>query len=92
MNIARYIPIALAVATFGLLLTGCVSDPNRVGITNRNQPGPAVGQALGTGVGAVGGNVARCDGSAVWKPIARMQPYNAACYDGSIDPGYYTMW
>ena len=57
MNIARYIPIALAVATFGLLLTGCVSDPNRVGITNRNQPGPAVGQALGTGVGAVGGNV-----------------------------------
>ena len=38
-------------------LAGCATDPNRVGITNRSQPGPAIGQAIGLGVGAVGGNV-----------------------------------
>lgn len=57
MNATHHIPIGFAAATFGLLLTGCATDPNRVGITNPNQPGPAVGQALGLGVGAVGGNV-----------------------------------
>ena len=58
MKITRHISIGFATATFGLLIAGCASDPNRVGITNPRQPGPAVGQALGTGVGAVGGNVA----------------------------------
>ena len=58
MKTTRHIPFGLAIATFGLLIAGCASDPNRVGITNPRQPGPAVGQALGTGVGAVGGNVA----------------------------------
>ncbi|GDY24073.1 hypothetical protein LBMAG56_54200 [Verrucomicrobiota bacterium] len=57
MKITHSIPIGLAAAAAGLLLTGCATDPNRVGITNPNQPGPAVGQALGLGVGAVGGNV-----------------------------------
>lgn len=41
-----------------LLAAACVSDPNRVTITNPHQPGPAVGQTLGAGVGAVGGNAA----------------------------------
>lgn len=58
MRISCYIPTGLATAAFGLLTAGCVSDPNRLGITNPRQPGPAVGQALGTGVGVVGGNVA----------------------------------
>lgn len=42
----------------GVVLTGCASDPNRVGLTNPHQPGPAAGRAAGTAVGAVGGNVA----------------------------------
>jgi hypothetical protein len=41
-----------------LTLAGCASDPNRPGITNHSQPGPAVGRGLGSAVGAVGGNVA----------------------------------
>ena len=44
------------------LLVGCASDPNRPGLTDPRQPGPAVGQAVGATVGAtvgaVGGNAA----------------------------------
>ena len=39
-------------------LCGCLSDPNRPGLTDPRQPGPAIGQAVGGTVGAVGGNVA----------------------------------
>lgn len=49
-NVAVVAPVLLAVA--------CVSDPNRVTITNPHQPGPALGQALGATVGVVGGNAA----------------------------------
>ncbi|MBI3869676.1 MAG: flagellar motor protein MotB [Verrucomicrobia bacterium] len=42
----------------GALFAGCASDPNRVGLTNPHQPGPAAGRAAGSAVGAVGGNVA----------------------------------
>ncbi len=41
----------------GLALAGCASDPNRPGITNPSQPGPAIGRGIGSAVGAVGGNV-----------------------------------
>ena len=44
-----------------LILTlplGCANDPNRPGLTNPRQPGPALGQAVGATVGAVGGNAA----------------------------------
>lgn len=43
---------------FAFLFAGCASDPNRIGITNHSQPGPAVGRVVGGTVGAVGGNVA----------------------------------
>ena len=39
-------------------IIGCASDPNRIGVTNQNHPGPAAGRAVGAGVGVVGGNVA----------------------------------
>ena len=35
---------------------GCASDPNRPGLTDPRQPGPAVGQAVGATIGVVGGN------------------------------------
>ncbi len=38
-----------------LSLTGCGTTDSRV--TNTQQPGPAVGNAIGTAVGAVGSNV-----------------------------------
>jgi|YelNatPaOPRAMG01_1025707.scaffolds.fasta_scaffold179298_1 hypothetical protein len=41
-----------------LVACGCAHDPNRVGVTNKNQPGPALGYGVGAAVGAVGGNVA----------------------------------
>jgi hypothetical protein len=49
--------------TFGaviaiLLLAGCATGPNSVGVTNQQQPGPAIGRVVGAGVGAVAGNVA----------------------------------
>jgi len=50
--------LALSFVASALMLAGCVSDPNRVTITNPHQPGPAVGQTIGAGVGAVVGNVA----------------------------------
>ncbi len=42
----------------GLALAGCASDPNRLGITNPSQPGPALGRGIGAVGGAVGGNAA----------------------------------
>jgi hypothetical protein len=46
---------ALFAMALGVVASGC---SNRVGVTNPEQPGPAVGRAIGTGVGAVVGNVA----------------------------------
>jgi len=48
----------LAVATLAVVLSGCASGRNSVGVTNQQQPGPVVGRAVGSGVGAVVGNVA----------------------------------
>ena len=45
------------VITLGVLEAGCQSDPSRIGVTNRTQPGPALGQAIGSVAGGVGGNV-----------------------------------
>jgi hypothetical protein len=41
-----------------VITTGCASGPNSVGVTNQQQPGPAIGRAVGSGVGTVVGNVA----------------------------------
>lgn len=41
-----------------VVISGCKTDPNRIGITNQRHPGPAVGRAVGTGVGVAAGNVA----------------------------------
>lgn len=49
--------ITLGLGLAALTLTGC-ADPNRVGFTNRSQPGPVAGRAVGGAVGIVGGNVA----------------------------------
>lgn len=38
-------------------VTGCNSANHEARITNPNQPGPAVGNVIGTAVGAVGSNV-----------------------------------
>ena len=46
------------VAVASLIFAGCASSPNSVGVTNQQQPGPAIGRAVGAGVGAVAGNVA----------------------------------
>ena len=43
------------VLLLGALAAGCQSDPSRIGVTNRTQPGPAIGQAVGSVVG--GGTV-----------------------------------
>lgn len=42
----------------GMALVGCARDPNRIGVTNPNHPGPAAGRAIGAGAGVVAGNVA----------------------------------
>lgn len=55
LNIASSL---LGYSIAGLALAGCASDPNRPGITNPRQPGPAIGRGIGSAVGAVGGNVA----------------------------------
>lgn len=39
------------------MLCGCASDQSRIGLTDKSQPGPAIGQAIGAGVGGVGGQV-----------------------------------
>lgn len=56
MKISRYISIGITTTT--LLLAGCATGPNSVGVTNQQQPGPVIGRAVGAGVGAVAGNVA----------------------------------
>lgn len=53
-----YCFVTLVAAAITLIATGCASGPNSVGITNQQQPGPAIGRAVGSGVGAVAGNVA----------------------------------
>jgi len=40
------------------IFAGCATSPNSIGVTNQQQPGPAIGRAVGSGVGAVAGNVA----------------------------------
>lgn len=55
MNSFNYLLVTAGACVF---LTGCETDPNKVGLTNPHQPGPAVGRAVGTAVGAVGGNAA----------------------------------
>jgi hypothetical protein len=57
MNSQLLVRIALS-AVLASGLGGCLGDPNRPGLTNPRQPGPAIGQAVGGTVGAVGGNVA----------------------------------
>lgn len=47
-----------AVIATTLVFAGCATGPNSVGVTNQQQPGPAIGRAVGAGVGAVAGNVA----------------------------------
>jgi hypothetical protein len=47
-----------ATAILIALAAGCASGPDSVGVTNQQQPGPAIGRAVGSGVGAVAGNVA----------------------------------
>ena len=47
----------LTLAITGLCITGCSNGQN-IGVTNKEQPGPAVGLVVGGGVGAVAGNVA----------------------------------
>ncbi len=41
--------------SFALMLTGCASQNHT--LTSPYHPGPVIGQAVGTGVGAVGGNI-----------------------------------
>ena len=51
------LPLCLAlVGAATLLCTGCTSQNADSRLTNRRQPGPAVGNAVGTVVGAVGSN------------------------------------
>ncbi len=52
-------PLALfcAVLLPTALFTGCTSAGTEARVTNPNQPGPAVSNAVGTVVGAVGSNV-----------------------------------
>ena len=49
----KHLILGLFVPT--LLLTGCATNPESR-VTNPKQPGPAVGHAVGTAVGAVGSN------------------------------------
>src|SRR5574344_752742 len=52
------LPAAVLVSLGALVLSGCASDPNKMGVTNPNQPGPAAGRAVGGAVGGVVGNTA----------------------------------
>jgi hypothetical protein len=48
-----------ALGSAGLLfLSGCATDPNKLGVTNPRQPGPAAGRVVGGAVGGVVGNTA----------------------------------
>ena len=67
----------LATVTVLAALIGCATDPNRPGITDARQPGPAVGQAVGATVGAVGGNaVGAVVGVAEGTAAAAKYPFN----------------
>lgn len=57
MNASRGTWAGFAGVGLCAVLSGCASDPNRIGITNQRHPGPAVGRAVGTGVGVAAGNV-----------------------------------
>jgi hypothetical protein len=46
--------VLFAAVALGVVAAGCSSGR----VTNPNSPGPAIGNAAGAGVGAVGGNVA----------------------------------
>lgn len=48
----------LVLAGSSLIVTGCSSTRDRMGVTNQQQPGPAIGRTVGAGVGGVTGNVA----------------------------------
>ncbi len=54
----RFASSTMLPALATVILAGCASDPNRPGLTNPRQPGPAIGRGVGSAVGAVGGNVA----------------------------------
>lgn len=45
----------IAIIPITILLVGC-SNGRNAGVTNLEQPGPAIGRAVGTGTGAVVGN------------------------------------
>jgi hypothetical protein len=57
MKLHTLFPLCLLSASVVSLGTGCASDPNRPGLTNPRQPGPAIGRGIGSVVGSVGGNV-----------------------------------
>ncbi|NCC83150.1 MAG: flagellar motor protein MotB [Clostridia bacterium] len=57
-NFRNLFQIAAMVSAAVLVLSGCASDPNKMGVTNPNQPGPAAGRAVGGAVGGVVGNTA----------------------------------
>lgn len=52
------IALSIGAVAVALLVAGCSTTRNSVGITNQEQPGPVVGRAVGAGAGAVAGNVA----------------------------------
>src|SRR5258705_6275197 len=58
MNASRRTWVGFTGVGLCAIISGCASDPNRIGITNQRHPGPAVGRAVGTGVGVAAGNVA----------------------------------
>ena len=51
-----FLKFALCIGAVAII-SGCASSRDTVGVTNQEQPGPAIGRAVGSGVGAVGGNV-----------------------------------
>ena len=55
INITAHKTFGAVIAT--LLLAGCSTGRN-VGLTNQEQPGPAIGRGVGIGMGTVAGNVA----------------------------------
>ena len=58
MKVSRRTIAGFAGVGLCVVLSGCASDPNRIGVTNQSHPGPAAGRAVGVGVGVAAGNVA----------------------------------
>ena len=58
MKLLPSVGLGLVSTAAATLLAGCATEHNynRVGLTNPNHPGPALGEAIGAGVGTVGGN------------------------------------